>query len=50
MTSAQALEQIGQELHERNGDVSIPSRELKRQAAKLGGLKESSILPSDFCC
>ena len=49
MTSAEALEQIGQKLYERNGDASIPSHELKRQAARLIGLQESSIIPSDFC-
>lgn len=49
MTSAEALEQVGQKLRERNGQSPIPSRELKRQAAELSGLQESSIIPSDFC-
>lgn len=49
MTIAEALEQIGQQLQTHYGDDPIPGSELKRRTAQLGGHRESSVLPSDFC-
>lgn len=49
MTTAEALEQVGQKLQAQFGDAPIPGAKLKRQAALLGGHQESSVIPSDFC-
>jgi len=49
MTTALALEQVGQKLREQYKGVPIPSSELKSQAARLCGHQESSVIPSDFC-
>lgn len=49
MTTAEALEQVGQKLQAHFGDAPVPGAELTRQAALLCGYQESSVIPSDFC-